>query len=147
MEQVTFNTRTKREEHMLVVINKSTHEEHLHQTLQTNIRHFKTAFTFLTGYKGIFNVTNKSFKSYFTVSINDDDFNQLIILPGAYEIESLNNELKQLIIKEGCFTVKKYPFLIKPTFSTSGSITEIKQSVIGSQISFVHDDSLRDLLL
>ena len=45
---------------MLIVMDKSTHEEHLSQPLQTNNKQFKIAVTFLTGYNGIFNVTNGS---------------------------------------------------------------------------------------
>ena len=36
LEQIAFNTRPKIEEHMLIVMSKSTHEEHLSQPLQTN---------------------------------------------------------------------------------------------------------------
>ena len=43
---------------MLIVMDNSTHDEHLSQPLQTNNKQFKIAVTFLTGYKGIFNVTN-----------------------------------------------------------------------------------------
>ena len=59
LEQTTFNTRPKIEEHMLIVMDKSTHEEHLSQPLQTNKKLFKIAVTFLSAYNGIFNVTNK----------------------------------------------------------------------------------------
>ena len=45
---------------MLIVIDKSTHEEHLSQPLQTNYKQFKIAITFLTGYNGIFIVTNSN---------------------------------------------------------------------------------------
>ena len=62
VEQMAFNTRHKIEEHMLVVMDKSTHEEHLTQTLQTNNKQFRKAVTFLTGYIGIFNVTNTNNK-------------------------------------------------------------------------------------
>ena len=46
-------------------MDKSTHEEHLYQALQIKKKKFKIAVTFLTGYNGIFNVTNskKSFIS------------------------------------------------------------------------------------
>ena len=56
---------------MLIVMDKSTHEEHLSQPLQTNIKQFKIAVTFLTGYNGIFNVTDKNNKFYFTSSFSD----------------------------------------------------------------------------
>ena len=36
LEQIAFNTRPKIEEHMLIVMENSTHEEHLFQPLQTN---------------------------------------------------------------------------------------------------------------
>ena len=46
---------------MLIVMDKSTHEEHLSQPLRTNNKQFKLA-VFLTGYNGIFNVTDKNNK-------------------------------------------------------------------------------------
>ena len=35
LEQIAYNTRPKKEQHILIVIDKSTQEEHLSQTLQT----------------------------------------------------------------------------------------------------------------
>ena len=57
-EQIAFNTRPKIEEHLLIVMDKCTHEEHLSQPLRTNNKQFKTAITILSGYNGIFDVTN-----------------------------------------------------------------------------------------
>ena len=34
LEQIAYNTRPKIEEHMLIVMNQSNHEEHLFQPLQ-----------------------------------------------------------------------------------------------------------------
>ena len=62
LEQIAFITRPKIEEHMLIVMDKSTHEEHLPHPLQTNKKQFKIAITFLTGYNGIFNVTSSNNK-------------------------------------------------------------------------------------
>ena len=73
LEQIAYNTRHEIEEHMLIVMDKSTHEEHLSQPLQTNIKQFKIAVTFLTGYNGTFNVTNANNKFYFTKSNIDKD--------------------------------------------------------------------------
>ena len=88
LEQIAFNTRPKSEEHKLLVMDKSTHEEHLSQPLQTN-KQFKIALTFLTGYNGIFNVTNTNNKFYFQKTItNEDGFIQITSQAGAYEIES-----------------------------------------------------------
>ena len=96
LEQIAFNTRPKIEEHMLVVMDKSTHEEHLTQPLQTNNKQLNLAVTVLTGFFGIFKVTNSNNKFYFKETITDgDDFIQITIPPGAYEIESLNNEIKE----------------------------------------------------
>ena len=47
---------------MLIVMDKITHEEQLSQPLQTNIKQFKIAITFLTGYIGNFNVTKSNIK-------------------------------------------------------------------------------------
>ena len=64
LEQIAFNTRPKIKEHMLIVMDKSTHEEHLSQPLQTNTKQFKIAVTFLTGYNGIFNVKNSNIRFF-----------------------------------------------------------------------------------
>ena len=126
-------------------MDKSTHEEHLSQPLQTNNKQFKIALTFLSAYNGIFNVTSKNNKFYFIKSITDEDgYIQITIPPGAYEIEGLKNEIRKIIFDEGHYTEVNYPFLIKPNFSTPGSITEI--STQGRVITFVPDDSMGDLL-
>ena len=62
LEQIVHNTRPKMEEHMLIVMDNSTHEEHLSQPLQTKNKQFKIAVTFLTAYNGIFNVTNSNIR-------------------------------------------------------------------------------------
>ena len=78
-------------------------------------------------------------------SISDDDgFIKRIILPGAYEIEAIDKELKKIIIDEEYYTEANYPFKIKPNFSTLGSIIEISPQ--GPIISFMFNDSIRDLL-
>ena len=59
LEEIAFDTRPKIEEHMLIVMDKSTHEEHLSQPLQTNNKQFKIAVMFLTGYNGIFMLQTK----------------------------------------------------------------------------------------
>ena len=60
LEKIAFKTRPKIEEHMLVVMEKSAHEEQSTQPLQTSIKQFKTAVTFSTGYNGTFSVTDKN---------------------------------------------------------------------------------------
>ena len=101
--------------------------------------------TFLSGYNGIFNVTNTNNKFYFKKTITDEDrFVQITIPPGVYEIESSNDEIKRLIIDEEHYTEANYPFTIKPNFSTLGSIIEIspQEPIIG----FMFADSIKDLL-
>ena len=73
LEQIAFNTRPKIGEHILIIMDKSTHEEHLFQPLQTINKQFKIAVTFLTGYNSIINVTNENNKFYFIKSITDKD--------------------------------------------------------------------------
>ena len=126
LEQISFKTRPKKEEHMLIVMYESTHEEHLSQTLQTDNEQYKIAVTFLSGYNGSFNVTNSNNKFYFRKTITDKNgFVQITIPPGAYEIESLNDEIKRIIIDEEHYTEANNQFKIKPNFSTLGSIIEI----------------------
>ena len=130
---------------MLIVMDNSTHEEHLFQTLQTNNKQFKIAVTFLTGYNGIFIVTSSIIDFYSAKLITDkDSFLQISIPPGAYEIESLNIEVKRRIIEGGHFTEADYLFTIKPNFSTLSSIIEIPRHE--PVITFLPDDSIRDLL-
>ena len=77
-------------------------------------------------------------------SSTDEDLIQFLIPHGAYEIESLNNEIKRIIIDNGHYTEAIYPFTIRPNFSTSGSIVEIsKQGVING---FVFNDIIGNLL-
>ena len=45
LEQIAFITRPKTEERLLVVMDKSTHEEHLSQSLQTNNKQIEIAVT------------------------------------------------------------------------------------------------------
>ena len=145
LERIAFNTRPKIEEHVLIIMDKPTHEEHLSQPLQTNNKQFKIAVTFLSAYNGIFNVTNSNNKFYFTKSITDDNHYIMITIPsGAYEIESLNNERKRIIIDDEYFTSENYPFKIQPNFSTLGSIVEISNQE--SAISFRPDVSIGSLL-
>ena len=145
LEQIAFNTRAKIEEHMLIVMDKSTYKEHLSQPIQTNNKQFKIAVTFLTGYNGIFNVTGSNNNFYFMKSITDEDeFVQITNPPGAYEIEALNNENERITIDEEHYTEANYPFKVKPNFSTLGSVIEISPQ--GSIISFMFDDSMKDLL-
>ena len=126
-------------------MDKYTHEEHLCQPLQPNIKNFKIAVTFLAGYNGIFNVTDKNNKLYFIKSITDEaGYIQITIPPSAYEIETLNIEIKRIIIDEEHYSESNYPFTIKPNFVTLGSIRET--STRGPVITFVPDDSLRYLL-
>ena len=62
-------------------MDKSIHEEHLSVPFQTTNKQFKIAVTFLTGYNGIVNVTDKNNKFYFAKSITDKDGFILIIYP------------------------------------------------------------------
>ena len=65
LQQIAFNTRPEIEEHMLIVMDKSSPEEHLAQPLQSNNKEFKIAVTFLSGYNGIFIVSESNNKFYF----------------------------------------------------------------------------------
>ena len=144
LEQIAFQSRPENEEHMLIVMNKSTHEEHLFQPLQTNNKQFKIAVTFLSAYNGIFNVTKSNNKFCFKKALIDEDFIQIRIPEGASEIESLRVEIKRILIDKESYTEANYPFTIKPNFSTLGSIIPISPQ--GPIIGFVFDDSIGSLL-
>ena len=145
LEQIAFNTRPKIEKHMLIVMNKSIHEEHLSHPLQTKNKQFKIAVTVLTDYDGIFNITNKNNQFYFTTSLSDLEPNFIFISTGAFELEHLHAEIERNFFNHGQFTESNYPFKIKPNFSTLGSIREIDVG-IGRKIDFTPNDSIRDLL-
>ena len=97
-----------------MVMEKSLHEELLAHPSQTNNKQYKTDVTFLTADNGIFNFKNRNIKLYSTILINDIDFRVISIPTGAYEIESLNSEIKRNHIEEGYFTEANYPFTINP---------------------------------
>ena len=138
-ERIAFNTRANIEEHMLIVMEKYTHEEYLYQPLQTNNKQFKIAVTFLSAYNGIFNVTKPNNKFSFKKSLVEEEINQIRIPEGAYEIESLNDEIKRIIIDNDYYKVANYPFKIKPNFSTLGNIIQIHQPAM---MGFVYDNSI-----
>ena len=118
IKQIAFNTRPKIEEHVLIVMDYSTHEEHLSQPLQTNNKQFEIAVTFLSGFNGIINGTTLNIKFCFAKSFTDEaGFIQSTIAPGAYDIENLMDGIKGTINDEGYFTGTNYPFTIKPNFS------------------------------
>ena len=144
LEQMAYNTRSRIEEHLLIVMYKSTLEEHLFQPLQTNNKQLKLAITFLSGYNSLFNVSDKNNKFYFLKSITDDDYIQITIRPGIYEIEALDEEIKRVIIDEGHYTESDYPFKIKPDFNTLGSIVEISPQ--GPVKTFIPNESIGELL-
>ena len=72
LDQIVFNTRAKIEEHMLIVMEKSIHELLLDESLQTSKKQFKLAITFLTGYNGIFNITEANNKFYYITPPKND---------------------------------------------------------------------------
>ena len=144
LEQSVHNTRPKQEEHLVRFMDKSTHVEPLSQQLKTNNKQFKIAVTILTGYNGIFNVTDKNSKFFFTKSIDDEKPRKVSILPGAYELENLDEEIKRIVIEQGRYTEDTYRFKIKPNFSTLGSDIELSPYKPGSYIDFRQDDSLKD---
>ena len=73
---------------------------------------------FLTGYNGIFNVTNSNIKFDFEKTLIKEDFLQTTIPQGAYENESLNDEIKRINIDKGHHSEDDCPFTIKPNFTT-----------------------------
>ena len=101
LEQMVFNRELKIEEHVLVVMDKLTHEEILSQSIQSNNQIIEVAVTFLTGCNDFFNLRTKINEFYSTVSINNDDFSVITISTDAYEIEYLNLEIVRNNTKEG----------------------------------------------
>ena len=49
LEKIVFSTRTKTEEHMLIVMHKCIHKEHFSQPIQTIKKQLKIAVTFVSG--------------------------------------------------------------------------------------------------
>ena len=145
LEQIAFNTRLKIEQHMLIVMDKITQEEHLPQAVETENKQLKIALSFLTGYNGIFSITKTNIKFYFKKTITGaDNFFQITIPTGAYEFKSLNNEIKRIFIDKGHYSENEYPLTIKPNFSTLDCSIEISPQ--GPIISFVFIDSIRNHL-
>ena len=125
-EHLAFNTSLKTEEDMLIVMNKTTHEELLYQTLETNKKQFEKTLTFVTAYNGIFNITSTNNNFYFAISVPDENGLITVSIPaGAYEIENLSDEIPRIIVEAGHFTAANYPFTVEPNFLTLSSKMEI----------------------
>ena len=150
LEQIAFNTRPKIEEHMVLVMKNSTHEENLIQPLHTNNKDFKVGVTYLTGYNGIQN-NNEKYNRFYYITPNNL-LREIILPPGNYaivleknadDIPSFQTKIKELKIEIGDVTEENYPFLIKPNYSNNHSIIEIAN---GWQIDFTQDNTIRDVL-
>ena len=123
LEQNAFNTGPKNEQHMLMVMDKSVHEEHSFQPLKTNIKQFKVDIFSLTADIELIIVTNSINKIYFGKSItNKDGSIQITIPPGNHETEKLNNEIKRIIIEEEHLREANIPSTIKANSWTIGSM-------------------------
>ena len=68
----------------------------------------------------------------------------MTITQGAFELESLKEEIKGNITEQSQYTEDEYPLFFKPNFSTVFSILEF--SIQEPLFSFVHNDSIRDFL-
>ena len=68
----------------LVVIDKSTLEEHFFQSLQTINKQFKIVVTFLIGYIGVFSVRDKNIKCIFKSLFEGAQYNVFTLPPGAH---------------------------------------------------------------
>ena len=134
LKQIASKTRPETEELMLIVLNKSTHEENLSQPSQTKYKLFKGAITYLSDFKRIFNVTNSNNKSISKSVIEGAEHNLIRIHPGDYEFENSNNKIKQIIIARGHIAAEDYPPTNKPYLSTLGSIVEIEPGTAPEQI-------------
>ena len=73
LEQLAFSTGPEIQESILLVMKKSTHEEHLTQPIQTNNNQFKLPVIFSTGYKCLFNVKDKNIQLFYAKSVTDKD--------------------------------------------------------------------------
>ena len=89
-------------------MNKSAHEEYLSQPIQTNSKQLELAVTFLTGYNGKLNLKKSNNKLNFIKSFQDVDFTRATIPLRAYEMVSLDNEIKRLTNEEEQFTEENY---------------------------------------
>ena len=62
-KQIACNKRPKIGKHMLIEMHESMQGENLSHPFRSNKKRFKIAVTFLTGYTGIFKITEKTMNS------------------------------------------------------------------------------------
>ena len=132
----------KIEGHVLIVMDETTHEEHLSNALQTNNEQFKTSITLLTCFNGRFIITNKYDKFYFTVSFKHDDFN-VISVPlrlTKYSLSTAN--MNELFSKKDFLQNRKIHLQSNQNYSTLGFILKISSTFTSSQIASIADDSM-----
>ena len=92
----------------------------------------------------MFNITNKKSKIIFISIFEGSEYNIFSIPPGRYALENIIKEIKRNIIDKRLIREEDYPFTIKPSFSSLGSIIEIMPGR-GCKFSFVQGDTLRDV--
>ena len=85
-EQIVFNTRPRSAKYMLKSMDKPTREKNLSQPLQSHKKQGKIGATFVTGYNGVFSVTNKN-KNFIFISVFEGaESNVNRTLPGVFEL-------------------------------------------------------------
>ena len=90
---------------MLIVVDKSTLEESLSQPLQSIDKQFKIAVTILTGYNGIFNVTNKNICFYFARLLNVDNFCKKTFHQEPMKQSVQTMKLNEIFLKKGYLNI------------------------------------------
>ena len=81
----------------MIVLDKSTHEEHLSQPIKTNNEQFKIARTFLRSYSANFIHTTTENDFSFVQTLSDIYLMKAFVPPGAYELETLHSEFRRNI--------------------------------------------------
>ena len=101
---------------MLLVMEKSTHEESFSQLLQTNNKQYKIAVTVQTGYKGVFKNTNKINEFYLKTAFDQLDSTSIKKPVRPYKLENLNDEIERNTVEAAPLTEANYAILFKPVF-------------------------------
>ena len=123
------------------MLGKSTREQNLDETLQTNNKQFKIAIKFLTGYHGFFNITDKNNRFFYITP--EKMIVEIVIPKGAYEMEAVYSEIKRLMILNGDSEGETFPVKIKPNFTTQASTIEI---VDGWKVDFTFAGTITTIL-
>ena len=139
LSEIEKNTRPLPQIPLEVKYNTNYHRMNLTDSIDLSDGNYVIGVTSFNTYNSIFNVTSKNNRFIYYDSVMG--MKEIILLPGAYEIDQINAEISRQIMNESILS--ESPITIEADTSTLRSIIRLKDSF---SVDFTFSNTLRDLL-